>query len=66
MKLIPDQLYPASKKLSDVTVTTKQGFGLAFKKQVNLCFLIWETTQVVSEKNYQDYNMYIFMYGIYL
>lgn len=61
MELTLGQLYPTSKRLSDITVTTKQGFRMAGK------ILFLDSGAVTHryaelEKIHWAYNMYIFMY----
>ena len=52
VELILGRLCPASQKLSDITVTTKQGFRMASKRHVKLCFSILEWLHRYAQRRF--------------
>lgn len=63
MELMPGQLCPASKKLSDMTVTTKWVFTMASTMQGKFCLSVQEQLHRYAQKKiHQVHDMCVFMY----
>lgn len=52
VELILGQLYPVSKKLTDITVNIKQGFRMAPKRHMKFCFSILEQLHTYAQRKF--------------